>query len=61
MFSCITIFLLFNKPLGWEDAALSPEGRKEARTAGKLLKKHGFKVRHFLLNSIVFWSFFRCR
>lgn len=29
---------------GWEDAALSPEGRKEARTAGKLLKKHGFKV-----------------
>ena len=32
---------------GWEDAALSPEGRKEARWAGKLLKKHGFKVHSF--------------
>jgi hypothetical protein len=29
---------------GWEDAALSPEGRKEARYAGKLLRRHGVKV-----------------
>jgi hypothetical protein len=32
---------------GWEDAALSPEGRKEARYAGKLLRMHGVKVRCF--------------
>jgi hypothetical protein len=29
---------------GWEDAALSPEGRKEARYAGKLLRKYGIRV-----------------
>lgn len=29
---------------GWEDASLSPEGRVEARIAGKLLRKHGVKV-----------------
>jgi hypothetical protein len=33
---------------GWEDAALSPEGRKEARYAGKLLRRHGVKVRMVL-------------
>ena len=28
---------------GWTDAMLTPEGRKEARAAGQLLKLHGFE------------------
>ena len=28
---------------GWEDAPLAEEGREEARSAGELLKKHGFE------------------
>ena len=31
---------------GWDDAALATEGRKEARYAGKLLRRHGVKVSH---------------
>lgn len=29
--------------IGWEDAPLSEDGRKEARNAGKILKLHGIE------------------
>ena len=29
---------------GWEDAGLAPEGRVEARAAGRLLRAHGFEL-----------------